>query len=452
MPFRALSEQGSLSRLRTFRVPTAAGYSIAVLSSIVAGSIRWVLAGTIIEGLAFTTFYPAIILSTFVGGVGPGIVATVTAALIASYCFLPPYWSFALTPESIASLALFLAVAAINVTLISLLYFAVDRLFAQQQYTRQILDATPSGILAVDEQGRMTFVNAVLQRLVGYTREELLGRSVEILLPTAVRGIHAGLRRDFLADPQTRPMGAGRDLCARRKDGSEFPVEIGLNAVSTAAGRAVLATVVDITERKSAEERQKLLLGELHHRTQNIFAVIQSITSRSLDNERPARQTRDILIGRLRALSETYTTLTESSWESASLHEIIRRELEAFSSRLEIRGSDVLLSPSSAQGFALIIHELAVNAVKHGALSLPSGRVEVECKTEAQQEEDLFTFVWRERNGPPVEVSDRKGFGTTILDSAARQFSDHVSIDYAPSGLVYMLQARMSAIRSKAKR
>ncbi len=452
MPFQSLSEQGPLSRLQKLRVYPLAGYAIAVLSPVLAGWMRWMLAGVIIDGIAFITFYPAIILSTFVGGLGPGVVATATSALIASYFFLPPYWSFALTPASLASLALFLSVAAINVMLISLLNAVVDKIFTQQQYTRQIVDAVPSGILAVNEQGRMTFVNAVLQHLFGYSRDELVGRSVEVLVPTSVQSHHAGLRANFLADPQTRLMGAGRDLRGRRKDGSEFPVEIGLNAVRTSAGRAVLATVVDITERKRAEERQKLLIGELHHRTQNLFAVIQSITSRSLDSDRAAREIRDILIGRLRALSETYTTLTESSWEGASLHEIVKRELDIFSNRIGIGGCDMMLSPSAAQGFALIVHELAINAAKYGALSTPAGRVEVECSIEAVQEEDLFTFRWRETNGPPVNASGRKGFGTTILDSAARQFSDHIAFDYAPSGFRYVLQARASAIQASPSR
>lgn len=118
-----------------------------------------------------------------------------------------------------------------------------------------IIEALPNGIIAIDESGRITLCNAETERLFGYSRAELIGQAIEVLLPASSQASHPRLRDSFFKSPQKRAMGAGRDLFARRKDGSEFPIEIGLNPLQNDEGLFVLASVVDITERKAAEER-----------------------------------------------------------------------------------------------------------------------------------------------------------------------------------------------------
>lgn len=122
-----------------------------------------------------------------------------------------------------------------------------------------LLEALPIGVMLVGEDGLIAFLNRPLALLFGYTREELLRQPVEILLPAQMRASHPELRRGFFEKPAARPMGAGRDLRARRKDGSEFPVEIGLNPISLQSGRFVVVNVADITARKRTEaERREL--------------------------------------------------------------------------------------------------------------------------------------------------------------------------------------------------
>jgi PAS domain S-box-containing protein len=120
---------------------------------------------------------------------------------------------------------------------------------------RLAVESAPNSMILVDEAGRIVLVNAQTERLFGYPRAELLGRTIDILVPVRFRGAHPGHRRSFFAEPQVRSMGAGRDLFGLRKDGSEVPVEIGLNPFKTATASYVLAAIVDITERKRAEER-----------------------------------------------------------------------------------------------------------------------------------------------------------------------------------------------------
>jgi PAS domain S-box-containing protein len=120
---------------------------------------------------------------------------------------------------------------------------------------RQVIEHAPNGMVMVDGEGRMTLVNAQIEQSFGYSRDELLGEPIEMLVPQRFRIHHAADRDAFIAQPSTRVMGAGRDLYGLRKDGSEFPVEIGLNPLETDQGMMVLGTIVDITERKQADEK-----------------------------------------------------------------------------------------------------------------------------------------------------------------------------------------------------
>jgi PAS domain S-box-containing protein len=120
---------------------------------------------------------------------------------------------------------------------------------------RAAVESSPSGLLMIDAEGRIVLVNREIERLFGYSREELLGRPVEMLVPERYRGVHPGYRGGFFAAPSVRSMGAGRELYGLRKDGGEVPVEIGLTPVATAEGLFVISSIVDITARKRAEER-----------------------------------------------------------------------------------------------------------------------------------------------------------------------------------------------------
>jgi two-component system sensor kinase FixL len=122
---------------------------------------------------------------------------------------------------------------------------------------RRVVDSAPNAMVMVSAAGQIEMVNTQAERVFGYSRTELLGQAVEMLVPERFRPRHPTLRDAFYADPRARPMGAGRDLYALRKDGSEFPVEIGLNPIETEDGIMVLSAIVDITERELEEERQR---------------------------------------------------------------------------------------------------------------------------------------------------------------------------------------------------
>ena len=137
-----------------------------------------------------------------------------------------------------------------------------ERKLAEEKF-RLVLDAAPNAMIMVDSAGMINFANGPAATVFGYSLSELIGRHIETLIPERFRDRHAGYRKGFLSEPSSRAMGAGRDIFGCRKDGSEFPVEVGLNPIRTAQGLFVLASVIDITARKQAELEHQLQNMEL---------------------------------------------------------------------------------------------------------------------------------------------------------------------------------------------
>jgi PAS domain S-box-containing protein len=137
-----------------------------------------------------------------------------------------------------------------------------ERQRAERRF-RLAIESAPSGMVMVDQNGQIVLVNSQTEKLFGYSREQLIGQSIEVLVPERFRAEHPSHRGAFFMRPESRPMGAGRDLFGRRQDGTEFPVEIGLNPIETEEGVLALSAIVDITERKQLERELRLRLDEL---------------------------------------------------------------------------------------------------------------------------------------------------------------------------------------------
>jgi PAS domain S-box-containing protein len=367
MPFSsAIHRYPLIERALQVRQKPLLAYGIAVMTIAIATALRLGIGGQLIAGVPFITYYPAIILATLFGGFGPGILSIVLSSAIAWYLFLTPTLNLGTGGQEAISLFLFVLLSGFNVCIVALLNAAMERVLAQEHNMRVLIESAPNGIVVIDEQGIIRRVNSSTEKLFGYPRSELLGQKVEVLVPSPEAQRHGKLRDAFMRAPEARPMGAGRDLSGRRKDGSEFPVEIGLNPVARNGARGVLATVIDISERKRAHERQQFLIRELQHRTANLFAVIQFIANRSLVEGQSIAEGKNELNARLEALARAHAILADAAGEGAPLSEILKREFKGFSDRLSIRGCELIINAPAAQQFAMIVHELATNAVKYG--------------------------------------------------------------------------------------
>lgn len=295
-----------------------------------------------------------------------------------------------------------------------------------------VFESNPNGILAIDRAGVIRLANSSLQAMFGYTRAELIGQPVEMLLPARFRDGHKALRDSFITDPSTKQMGAGRDLYGLRKDGAEIPIEIGLSSFAAAGEVMALAIVIDITERARAAATERMLTRELQHRTNNMLAVIEAIASRSLRPDVPLEQAKQAFAGRLQSLARMNQALIESNWSGRELRQIVRSELEPFEGQVAASGPDVALNNQSTQDLTLALHELATNAVKYGALSKSGGQVLVNWTVERAADGATLTFRWEERGGPPVTAPEHEGFGTFLLRATFRSRR----VEYRPEGLV----------------
>ena len=246
------------------------------------------------------------------------------------------------------------------------------------------------------------------------------------------------------------PAAHDTEVLIERPDGSRVTVVVNIRPLYNGHGIITGAILCgyDITERKRAEERQHLLMSELAHRGGNLLAVIQSIVARSLSGTRPLTEERETLTRRLQALARTQSVLMNEGFEGAPVAEIVRLEFEAFSNRVTAIGPVVMLNSRTAQTFALLVHELATNASKYGALLEPkSGHVDIAWAIEGAGDDARFKFQWQERGGPLVIPPTRQGFGSMLLEKvAAQDFGAQPKIRFVPEGLSYGIDAPLSVM------
>jgi two-component sensor histidine kinase len=191
-------------------------------------------------------------------------------------------------------------------------------------------------------------------------------------------------------------------------------------------------------EARALLARYELLARELQHRTKNLLSVILSIASASL---REGGDGNDALVDRLHSLAKAQDLIFEEGGSGAQLEHVVRSIVDSFGARISLEGPLVYLKAGVAQGFALIVHELATNAVKYGALTKPSGNVSVRWSLNAGVAEPTVTFTWQERGGPPAAPPEHRGFGSLLLEKAVSSAGEPPRFEYGPEGFSYQITA-----------
>jgi PAS domain S-box-containing protein len=304
-----------------------------------------------------------------------------------------------------------------------------------------IVDSSEDAIISVTLGGTITSWNPAAQRLFGYCPEEVIGCSISILAPpdreNEMPGNLVRIRRGEKVERY--------DTVRRRKDGSLIDISLTISPIRDETGWIVGASKIarDITARKQAEERQRLLTAELSHRVKNLFAVVQVLAERSASKATSAAECIEVFRGRLQALNVAHTALIAGDWSWASLASLVRTALEPYlgeDDRIRLDVEDLRLNPDFALTLALGLNELATNAVKYGALASPAGRVTLTARVEAGESGDELRLVWQEDGGPAVDATAVAGFGTIMLSQAIEyQHQGKVELDWRKEGLVCRL-------------
>ena len=197
-----------------------------------------------------------------------------------------------------------------------------------------------------------------------------------------------------------------------------------------------------LAERQEAQRHQQLLINELNHRVKNTLVVVQSIAAQTLRSAKVPRSTWEVFNERLMALAQAHDVLTEEKWESARLQDIVCRITDLHrnsdgSSRFVLDGPEARIGPSMALSLSMVIHELATNAAKYGALSSEAGHVEIRWNMTPNGACGQLTLTWKEVGGPNVVQPSQAGFGTRLIGGAlAEELDGEVHISYAPSGVI----------------
>ncbi|MCA6122039.1 PAS domain S-box protein [Bradyrhizobium sp. WSM 1704] len=303
-----------------------------------------------------------------------------------------------------------------------------------EQRFRDLLQALPAAIYTTDAFGRITFFNHACIEFAGRTPKigEMWCVTWKLYWPDGTPLPHEECPM-AVALKENRPV---RDVeaVAERPDGSRICFMPYPTPLRDGRGRLVGAVnmLVDITARKQAEERMMLLTAEVDHRSNNLLAVIQAMLRLTKADSAEAFQA--AFQGRITALANVQRLFSASRWTGASLRTIVEEELGPYSGgdrrRVSIVGDDVRLPSSLAQAIAVAIHELATNAAKYGALSSPSGRIEIRWDT------DPLALRWSESGGPLVKKPTREGFGVGAVDGVIRTLQGHIARHWRPEGLV----------------
>jgi PAS domain S-box-containing protein len=204
----------------------------------------------------------------------------------------------------------------------------------------------------------------------------------------------------------------------------------------------VVGVLVDITDLKAAEQRQRLLFDELNHRVKNTLAIVQSLAQHTLKSKPEPKEFAQAFGERLRSLSQAHDLLARTAWQGASLSQVAGAVLEPFMTgqgRIDIQGDAVDLPANITITLALMLNELATNAAKYGALSSSAGTVGTSWTVTPAADTLSVDLTWREEGGPPVVKPERRGFGSRLLAASAQQIKGDLEIDYEPAGLVARL-------------
>ena len=319
------------------------------------------------------------------------------------------------------------------------------------RHYQAIIESSDDAIVSKDLDGVILSWNRGAERLFGFTSEEVVGRSITIIIPgdrleeepTILDKIHRGERIEHF------------ETVRQRKDGSLVDISLTISPIRDSRGNIVGASKIarDITELKKARDRQHLLMREMSHRVRNLFTLSSSIVGLSVRSAKSPQELAELARARLSALARAYLLTFSQGFEEeldrpTTLRSLVGAIIAPFNgpeaARITLSGDDAGVSGSAVTSLALLLHEFGTNAAKYGALSNVEGTV----KIVIAEERDAVVVYWTERGGPPVDaLKISEGFGAQLSRIAASsQLDGELVRDWRPEGLAIRLSVPRSRL------
>jgi len=316
---------------------------------------------------------------------------------------------------------------------VEILHSAVEAFRRREVSFRDILEDLPAAIYTTDSEGRITYYNKACVAFSG--RTPALGTDLwcvtwKLLTPDGQPLPHADCPM-AVALKEARAV-RGVEAMAERPDGTRISFMPYPTPIFDEAGALIGAVnmLVDVTEQKKAEELMRLMAREIDHRANNLLAVTQSLVT--ITKADTVEGYKRALEGRLTALAKVNSLISRGRWQTVDLRTLIEDELRPFTDNVSIDGVALEVGPSAAQCFAMLIHELAANALKYGSLSTSAGSVAIAW---ALDQGGNMMFRWTERGGPKVSEPTQTGTGSSVITAAVRRLGGEIFRDWAPAGL-----------------
>jgi PAS domain S-box-containing protein len=338
-----------------------------------------------------------------------------------------------------------MAIGDVVATLVTLTDLSVHRRAEEvanaERFARSILEQATDAIVVLTLDGRITHASQVAEQLAGSSP---VGRLFSDAFPldaqsAAQQGTLARFSRESLDRALATKPFHGVEVRLRQEElaGRSFLLSAGplVNDAKDVVGSIV--TLTDITERKRAEEQQTVLVAELNHRVKNILAIVQSVAGQTLRTSPSLPAFNKAFSGRIQAVSIAHDILTQTRWIGIALNELLATVLAPYGVSdgcFVTEGPTVLLQARLVLPLSMVLHELATNASKYGALSTPSGRVTI--SWQLREDGHRLVLTWLERGGPKVEGSGARGFGITLIERVVRfDLDGEAEIGFEPDGI-----------------
>ncbi len=439
-------------------------------------------------GFPYVTFFPAVIVTSFLCGVRFGALSALLCGIVAWYYYVTPLNSFALDGAKVA-LVFYVFVVATDLALVHGMQTANKQLARERQVTRDLAEAKERMVQELKHRiaERKEAADALLESEMkmhlatqtagiglwqwhvetGDVRWDRTMFELYGISPTAdgsvpyndyIASVHPedAVRQDMVLQDTVRRCGeSSREFrILRGDDGSVRHLLAEEVARAGADGKTewVVGTNLDITEQKHRENHVQMLMAEVNHRAKNLLGVVLSVAHQTRGTDHA--EFMQHFAARIQSLAAGQDVLVENEWKGVQVDTLVRAQLNHFrdllGNRIALGGDDVCLSPPAVQTIGMALHELATNASKYGALSNDHGRITITWRRVPGADTDRFVMTWIESDGPPVVPPQHKGFGSTVTGKLVRMSVDgDVDTEFAPSGFSWRLDCPLESIMDK---